>query len=357
MPDVLLFGATGYTGKLTARALSDRGVSFVVAGRDRSRLEEVARDCRAVSTATASADAEELVDVIEDGGGFKVLLTCVGPFHRLGHAAAEAAVRAGVNYIDSTGEQFFIANLLDDYDARAREIGIAMAPAMAFDEVPADVAATLATEDMERPELVLTYALPSQGSAGTAKSALDVISRAGPWIIDGEQILISAGEHERWAPMPAPLGPRRAVSFPFGEGRLAPLHLDLADFQTYVTLGGAQRVGLKALPALRAALRTPLGRNLLEGMIGLVARPPEPGEATTPWTILAEASSGDKRRSVALSGNDVYGLSARLLATAASRMCEPDFDQKGVVSPVQAVGLDRLQKELIDNDVSIDTFG
>jgi short subunit dehydrogenase-like uncharacterized protein len=357
MPDVLLFGATGYTGKLTARALSDRGVSFVVAGRDRARLEGILNDSGASGMSVAPADADALQDVIEDMGGFKVLLTCVGPFHRLGHAAAEAAVRAGINYVDSTGEQFFIGDLIDDYDARAREKGIAMAPAMAFDEVPADVAATLATEDMESPELVLTYALPSQGSVGTAKSALDIISRAGPWIIDGEQVLISAGEHERWAPMPAPLGPRRAVSFPFGEGRLAPLHLDLGNFQTYITVGGVQRIGLKALPALRAALGTSLGRSLLEGAIGFVARPPEPGRETTPWTILAEARSGDKRRSVALSGNDVYGLSARLLATAASRMCEPDFGQKGVVSPVQAVGLDRLQKELIDNDVSIDTFG
>jgi hypothetical protein len=202
-------------------------------------------------------------------------------------------------------------------------------------------------------ELVLTYALPSNGSAGTVKSALDILTRRGPWIVDGEQILVSAGDHERWAPMPPPLGPRRGVSFPLGEGRLAPLHLDLSNLQLYVTVGNAQRLGLKTLPALRAALRTPLAHSFLENVVGRFARPPAPGHR---WTILAEAQSGDARRSVALKGSDVYGLTAELLATAALRMCEADFNQKGVVSPVQAVGLDRLQKVLIDNDVSIETF-
>jgi short subunit dehydrogenase-like uncharacterized protein len=353
MPDVLLFGATGFTGKLTARALSDRGVSFAVAGRDRARLEQVAQDSGASGLAVAPAEANAIEKAIEDVGGVRTLLTCVGPFHRLGHGAAEAAVRAGVNYIDSTGEQFFIGELLERYDERARAAGVAMAPAMAFDEVPADVVATLATEDMQRPELVLTYALPSNGSVGTVISGIDIISRPGPWIVDGEQLMISAGDHERWAPMPPPLGPRRGVSFPLAEGRLAPLHLDLADLQLYVTVGNAQRIGLKTLPLLRAALRAPLGRNILESVFGRIANPPD---GTERWTLLAEAQSGENRRSVAIKGSDVYGLSAQLLAAGAERMCEPDFDQKGVVSPVQAVGLDRLQKVLIDNDVSIETF-
>jgi short subunit dehydrogenase-like uncharacterized protein len=355
MPDVLLFGATGYTGKLTARALSDREIPFAVGGRNRARLEKVANESGAVGSVVADADADTLGAAISDGD-FKVLLSCVGPFHRLGDAAAEAAIRTGTHYIDSTGEQIFIRRLLDAYDARARAAGIAMAPAMAFDEVPADVSATLATEDMDRPELVLTYALPSQGSEGTARTAIDIICRPGPWITDGEQVLVSAGERERWAPMPPPLGPRRAASFPFAECALAPLHLDLSDFQTYVTVGTVERLAFKAVPALRAALNTSFGRTILEEMMGRIARPPRAEEDIKSWTILAEAQSNDKRRNVALSGGNVYGLSAELLATGAGRMCEPDFDQKGVLSPVQAVGLDRLQKELIDNNVTIETF-
>jgi short subunit dehydrogenase-like uncharacterized protein len=354
MPDVLLFGATGYTGKLTARALSDREIPFAVAGRDRARLERVAEESGATGSIVADADPDSLSAALSDSD-FKVLLSCVGPFHRLGDAAAEAAVRTETHYIDSTGEQIFIRRLIDAYDARARAAGVAMAPALAFDEVPADVAATLATEDMDRPELVLTYALPSQGSEGTARTAIDIISRPGPWITEGQQVLVSAGERERWAPMPPPLGPRRAASFPFAECALAPLHIDLSDFQTYVTLGTAQRLGLKAVPALRAAMNTSLGRTILEEIMGRVTRPPR-DEDSTPWTILAEAQSRDKRRNVALSGGNVYGLSAELLARGAGRMCEPDFDQKGVLSPVQAVGLDRLQKELIDNNVTIETF-
>ena len=350
---MLLFGATGFTGKLAAKALSSRGISFVVAGRDRSKLEEVAEGCDAAGISVVPADATRLREAIEDMGGFKVLLTCVGPFHRLGDAAAEAAVGTRTNYIDSTGEQHFIGRLLERYDERAKQAGIAMAPAMGFDEVPADVASTVATEGMANPELVLTYALPTNGSAGTVRSALDILSRAGPWIVDGEEVFVSAGEYERWSPMPSPLGPRRAVSFPLAEGRLAPLHLDLSSLQLYVTVGNAQRLALKSLPLLRAFLRTPLGPRVLEPLIERVAGSPAPEER---WTILAEAQDGDTRRNVAIKGRDVYGLTAQLLATAAERMCEPDFDQAGVVSPVQAVGVDRLQKALIDNDASIETI-
>jgi len=228
-----------------------------------------------------------------------------------------------------------------------------MAPAMGFDEVPADVAATLATEDMTGAELVLTYALPSNGSAGTVKSALDILTRRGPWIVDGEQILVSAGDHERWAPMPPPLGPRRGVSFPLGEGRLAPLHLDLSNLQLYVTVGNAQRLGLKTLPALRAALRTPLAHSFLENVVGRFARPPAPGHR---WTILAEAQSGDARRSVALKGSDVYGLTAELLASSAIVMSDDEYVASGVLAPVHAIGLETLHKELVDNGVNIDSF-
>jgi short subunit dehydrogenase-like uncharacterized protein len=354
MPDVLLFGATGFTGKLTAQALADRGVSFAISGRNRDKLEALAEETGGPEIRVASAgDTEALTEALE---GTRVLITCVGPFIELGETAAEAAVKAGVHYIDSTGEQAFVAQLIDKLDDRARRAGIAMAPAMGFDEVPADVAATMATEDMERPKLVMSYSLPSQGSVGTAKSAIDIITRKGPWIVAGKQELVSAGERERWSPMPPPLGPRRAVSFPLAEGRLAPLHLDLEGLELYVTLGEAQRIGLKGLPLLRALMTISLTRSAIEGLVGRLTNPPEGAGRNARWTILAEARSGSSARKVTLQGRDVYGLTAELLATAAVRMCEADFDQKGVVSPVQAVGLDRLQKVLIDNDVSIQTF-
>jgi short subunit dehydrogenase-like uncharacterized protein len=346
MPDVLLFGATGYTGRLTAKALARRGASFVLAGRDASKLATLQSEVGADDVRVAAAgDVDALERALRD---VRVMITCVGPFMKLGETAVQAALRAGVHYVDSTGEGPFIRALIDSRHDEAVRAGIVIAPAMGFDEVPGDVVATMAAAGMTEPELMLTYAIPSSASAGTLRSILDIIASPGNWIIDGRPYPVRAGESDRWAPMPPPLGPRRGTAFPLAIGHLAPLHLDLATFKTFVTVGPAERIGLKALaPSLRMTLRVPGGRNLLER---LIERAPDgPDEATrssSKFTILGEAMSRDGWRNVALTGTDHYGITAELLAAAALRISEDGYDTTGVRSPVGAVGLELLQSEL-----------
>lgn len=354
MPDILLFGATGYTGKLTARALARRGASFAIAGRDRSKLEELAGETGDPEFHVAAVgDTDALVAALE---GTRVLITCVGPFAELGETAVDAALRAGVHYVDSTGEGTFIRDLIDTRGRAAEEAGIAMAPALGFDEVPADVAVTIAVDGMEDPELVLTYALPSQGSAGTVKSGIGILLSSAPWRVNGQVVEVSAGEQQRWAPMPPPLGPQSSLSFPFAEAHLAPLHLNLRSFRTFATVGHGPRYALKALPALRLAHGFAPLRSGLNKLIEKTIQGPEGRGREARWTILAEAKSGTSRRNVVITGKDPYGLTAETLSTAALRMAEPDFNEKGVLSPVQAVGLNELRKELEQHDVSIEVY-
>jgi short subunit dehydrogenase-like uncharacterized protein len=357
MPDVLLFGATGYTGKLTAEVLAEEGVDFVIAGRDGTKLDALAArvggpDVRIVSAGDVDALTEALSDV-------KVLITCVGPFVELGDTAAEAAIRAGVHYIDSTGESVFIQRLVEGFDARAREAGIAMAPALGFDEVVADVAATLATQGMDDAELALSYALPSYGSAGTVKSSLGIITAPARFISDGVPYRVEPGELGRWAPMPAPLGPRYGISIALGETRLAPLHLSLKSLGTYVTVARGMRTALRvSAPLLRAVTRNDALRDLARGLIDRGGEGPDDDKRErSRFTILAEARAGRSWRNVSLQGTDVYGLTAHTLSAGAKRFLEAGFDGRGVVAPVQALGSDNAQKVLIDRGVTIDTYG
>lgn len=355
MPDVLLFGATGYTGRLTAGALERRGAGFAICGRDRAKLDELAATTGEPEVRVASVDdIDSLTSALE---GVKVLITCVGPFTRLGDAAAAAALRAGTHYIDSTGEQAFVGRLIDHFGRVAAEAGLAFAPCIGFDEVPADVAATLAGAGMDRPDLVLTYAIPRGGSGGTIRSALDVVTREGPWVRDGRRVMVRAGAKTRWAPMPAPLGPRKGIAFPLAEGRLAPLHLDLNSLELYITAGAPQELAMKyALPVLGPFLRAGATQSLLERVLPSREGPDEDRRRRSKWTILAEARSGRSWRNVAVTGTDPYGLTAELLAEAAVRMCEPDFAGKGVLSPVQAVGLERLEKVLTAQGATTKTY-
>lgn len=354
MPDVLLFGATGYTGELTAHALARRGVSFAIAGRNAAKLEALAAATGGPPVHIATVgDVDSLVGGLD---GAKVLITTVGPFEQLGDTAAEAALRAKVHYVDSTGEGRFIARLLARFDQRARDVGIAMAPAMGFDEVPADVAATLATQGLDRPELTLTYAVPSRPSAGTARTLVSIVTAAGPWIEEGRRVDVGTGERRRWAPMPAPLGPRLSISAPLAELRLAPLHLDLAALRVFLTSGRAQYVAGKAgIPLLKGAARVAPVRALLENLAGRVPGPDERARRAR-WTILAEARAGREFRNIVVQGRDVYGITAEFLSAAAIRMSDEGYDRAGVLAPVPAVDLDVLQKEMIDQGVSIDTY-
>lgn len=359
MPEVLLFGATGYTGRLTAHALAERGADFAIAGRNEAKLKALSEtigdpEVRIAAVGDTIALANALHDV-------KVLLTCVGPFVELGWTAVEAALQAKVHYLDSTGEGVFVEALIERFDALARRAGLALAPAMAFDEIPADVAATRAVEWLEAPKVVLTYALPSRASLGTVRSSLGIVASRGPWIEDGRKAMVGAGEHHRWAPMPAPLGPKPSISFPFAEGHLAPLHLPLRSFKLFTTTSSPQRIALRVgAPALRAVTAAPGGSRAIEGLVGLLQRregPDERQRAQSKWTILAEASSEQGWKNVALTGTDPYGLSASLLARSALEMAKPGYTPAGVVAPVQAVGVDWLEKQLTDLGVHIVAYG
>ena len=321
MPDVLLFGATGYTGRLTGRALVRRRASFAVAGRDRAKLEALAAELGGVEVRVARVgDVDGLGRALE---GVRVLLTCVGPFTELGDTAVEAALRAGAHYVDATGEGEFVARLIAERDEPARARGIALAPCMGFDEVPADVAATLAVEGLERPQVVVTYAVRGRFSHGTLRSLLGILAAQ-----DG------------WGGSPRP----GCVACPFAVRHLAPLHLELASLETYLVGGRGARIGVSTARALASS---PRARRVLERLVP-GGGPNERARAASRWTIVAQAHAGSERRRVELGGRDGYGLTAELLAAAAMRLTEEGYDRAGVLAPVQAVGLETLRKELTD---------
>jgi short subunit dehydrogenase-like uncharacterized protein len=357
MPDVLLFGATGYTGALTAEALGRRDVDFVVAGRNLAKLEAIAERTGASDARRAEVgDVEALVRAL---GDVKALITTVGPFVQLGDTAAEAAVRAGVHYVDSTGEAAFIDRLVGRYGTRARDAGIVMAPSMGFDEVPADVAATLAVDGIARSDLVLTYAMPRRASTGTLRTmAANILSSDVRWVSDGARTRVASGSKRRWAPMPDPMGPKLSVALPFSIGELAPMHLDLNSLELYGVVSRGQAGAMRAsMPVIKQVLKAPP----VQGAINMVldrmeAGPDEAKRSRDRWSILAEARSGDTWRNVSLSGVDVYGLTAETLAAGALKLAREGNDSSGVLAPVPAIGLDVLHKELIAAGVDVQIY-
>src|ERR671916_1972371 len=173
----VLFGATGYTGRLTAEAMVERGLRPVLAARGRDRLETMAAELGGLDSAVADvADPPSVRALVEQGD---VLVTTVGPFARWGGPAAAAASDAGAHYIDSTGEPAFIREVFERYGPAAERSECAMLTAFGYDWVPGNLAGGLALrqagEDAVRIDVgyfLTGRAGPSGGTQATMAASL-----------------------------------------------------------------------------------------------------------------------------------------------------------------------------------------
>jgi short subunit dehydrogenase-like uncharacterized protein len=176
---IVLFGATGYTGRLTAEAMVERGLEPVLAARSQPKLDELAAELGGrLETRTADvSDPPTVAALVEHGD---VLVTTVGPFARWGQAAAAAATTKAAHYLDSTGEPQFIREVFERYGPAARESRIGMFTAMGYDWVPGNVAGALALDRAGEPatRVDVGYFITGGGarpSGGTAASLAGAI--------------------------------------------------------------------------------------------------------------------------------------------------------------------------------------
>ena len=103
---IVVFGAIGYTGELTTRALVERGATPLLAGRDADRVARLAAELGGLESTVADVDHPLSVRALVERGD--VLVTTVGPYLRFGEPALETVVDAGAHYFDATGEGPFI---------------------------------------------------------------------------------------------------------------------------------------------------------------------------------------------------------------------------------------------------------
>jgi len=149
--DLVVYGATGFVGRLLAAYLAEHappGLRVALAGRSRARVEAVraglppaGRNWRVLE-----ADSGDPASLAELAAATRVLVTTVGPYARYGLPVVEACARAGTHYADLTGEVLFVREAIDRFDAAARESGARIVHACGFDSVPSDLATMLLAE-------------------------------------------------------------------------------------------------------------------------------------------------------------------------------------------------------------------
>ncbi|MCF6524266.1 trans-acting enoyl reductase family protein [Streptomyces sp. JJ36] len=373
--DLVLYGATGFTGRLTARYLARNappGCRWALAGRNRDKLAGVRAELAALRPECADlplleADAGDPASLHRLAAGARVVVSTVGPYLRHGEPLVAACAEAGTDYLDLTGEPEFVDTMYLRYDAVARRTGARLLHACGFDSVPYDLGVQYTVERLPEgvPLRIDGYVRADATiSGGTLASALDSFAR-------GPQTLRAARERRAAEPRPAD----RRISTPTGGLRRVPL-LDAwavplptidpqivarsasaldrygPDFRYRhaaavrhlpVALGGVAGAG-----ALLGAAQLPAVRRALTSRLGSGEGPSEERRARSSFSLRFLGEGGGRRLATEVAGGDPgYDETSKILAESALCLA---FDElpalSGQLTPAVALGRPLLQRLL-----------
>ncbi|MEU9833572.1 saccharopine dehydrogenase NADP-binding domain-containing protein [Streptosporangium sp. NPDC048047] len=312
---VAVFGAYGHTGRFVVARLRERGFVPVLSGRDSGKLEAMASGTRLEVRPASVGDPASLDRALT---GAAAVINCAGPFAATAAPVIEAALRAGIPYVDVAAEIEANADTFARFADRARDAGVAVVPAMAFYGGLGDLLATAAMGDWtEADEAHVAYGLDSwHPTPGTRAAGVVSGERRG-----GRRVRHTNGRLEyhddelpvlEW-PFPSPMGPRTVIGeFTMADVVTIPSHLPIPEVRTYMTAEAARDLSDPDTPA--PAPVDEHGRSAQTFLVDVVVR-----------------SGGAERRAVA-SGRDIYAVTAPLAVEAVERVLTGRAGTAGVAS-------------------------
>jgi short subunit dehydrogenase-like uncharacterized protein len=346
--DVVVYGASGFTGRLVCAELARRKVRFAVAGRDRARLTALSASLATASPEVIEApldDAAKLQAAIARG---KVVLACAGPFGRLGAPVREAALAAGRHYLDITGEAGYMRET-HERDAVAKARGVALVNAVGFDVVPTDCAAALAAEAVggTPDDVKIGIKFGGRPTQGTTRSAVERADVGGLAFIDGEYRVERVGAASWQAPFPAPLGSRATVSIPWGDLATGPRSTGARNLRTFVALPPVAVALIPVVGVAFKALAWGPAKKLAEHWIRSLPEGPSDAErARAHCAVVAEATKSNRSARAWVTCGDGYDFTATAAVECAIRAASPAFTATGALTPSQAFGARTLLEAL-----------
>jgi short subunit dehydrogenase-like uncharacterized protein len=375
--DIVLFGATGFTGGLTAEYLAEHAPTttrWALAGRDQGKLEALRKRLAAINPACAElpllhADvtAPETLEAV--AAATRVVITTVGPYIHYGEPLVAACATAGTDYVDLTGEPEFVDLMYIRHHDQAKASGARIVHACGFDSVPHDLGAFFTVRQLpEDVPIRVEGFVRAKGSAsgGTAHSLITALSR-------GRQTLQAARNRRQVEPPPA--GRRVQVAkgrarFSAASGASWALPMPTIDPAIVTRSAGAlDRYGpdfsyghYGSVKRLATAAGAVVG---IGGLFVLAQLPPtrklllkvrQPGDgpsaeqrAKSWFTVRFVGEGGGKRVVTEVAGGDPgYGETAKMLAESALCLAHDDLPPtSGQVTTAVAMGdalIERLRR-------------
>ncbi len=379
--DVILFGATGFTGRLTAAYLARRSpaLRWAIAGRNRARLAALRDELAAIDPAARSiellvVDCTDVDAVDAVVRRTRVACTAAGPYDVLGMPLVAACAARGVHYCDVTGETPFIRASIDAHHDRAVASGARVVHCCGFDSIPSDLGVLLlhrhlaAHGDRLRAARTRVVRLRARASRGTAETLLDLYARsvgadrdllADPYALDPRDAPARPAQRDQLGPrldadtdrwtapfVMAPINTRvvrrsnALLGFAYGRGFLYDEALDTGP--GYAGFVAATAIST-ALASLYAAAVVPPSRALLSRLLPWLGDGPDADERQSGFfrlEIRADSTGGRRLRAVVeADGDPGYDETAKMLAEAALCLAEDELDSPGgVLTPAVAMG-------------------
>ena len=334
---ILIYGATGYTGKLIAKVAADQGARPILAGRNLEKVEAVAKPLGLTARAFDLRDPGRIDAAIRD---VSVVLCIAGPFSATSRPVADACLRNRVHYLDITGE-IDVFEALVARDAEAKPRGVTLIPGVGFDVVPSDcLAAHLKRRLPDANDLKLYLSVGANMSRGTAKTMVEAIAAGTRLRRDG--LIVSRD----WA---------ETGSCDFGEGEKPTIQVSWGDVATAFHSTGIPNIEVhfEASPAISGLARAPgfiksfLGLGFMQSLLkSQVDRLPEgPSEAArrAGRAVLVGQARNKAGQTVRtrLRTPEGYSLTAATALDAARRVAAGEV-KPGFQTPSRAFGADYI---------------
>jgi short subunit dehydrogenase-like uncharacterized protein len=364
--DVVIFGATGFTGALTAEYLAANagGLRWALAGRNRAKLEALAQRL-GVDVPLLHADVTDERSLRSVAEAARVVITTVGPYITYGEPLVAACAAAGTDYVDLTGEPEFVDRMYVRHHTEAEKSGARIVHACGFDSIPHDLGVLFTVEQLpEGVPLDVRGFVRAGGkpSGGTFHSAMTAFTRVRQTQQahkerrglesreNGRRVRLAAKPHRElgyWAvPMPT-IDPQVVARSARALERYGP------DF-TYGHYAGVKSLpvavgGVAGVASLFAAAQVPPVRKVLLGRLSPGDGPSESEREKGWFKVRFVGEGGGKRVVTMVSGGDPgYGETSKMLAESALCLAQDDLPQTaGQVTTAVAMGdalIARLQR-------------
>ena len=150
--DIVVYGATGFTGRLCAEYIhaTGRPIKWAIAGRNADKLQTVHAGL-SPEVEIIIADCDDDVALQAMTARAKVVLSTTGPFHRYGSKLVAACVENAAHYVDITGENFWVKEMIEKHHEAAAAKGVRIIPSCGFDSIPSDLGSFFSIRELDAP--------------------------------------------------------------------------------------------------------------------------------------------------------------------------------------------------------------